>query len=57
MAKILIEIPDAQYNNIMSISSLNLGQIPYKGIVMYAINGIKNGTILQDNDTEEVENA
>lgn len=52
MAKILVEIPDTQYNNIMSISSLNLGQIPYKGIVMYAINGIKNGTILPDNDTD-----
>ena len=42
--KILIDIPDTQYNNIMEVQSINLGRIPYKGIIMNAIKGIKNGT-------------
>ena len=52
MPKVLVDIPDTQYNNIMSVSSVNLGRIPYKGIVMYAINGIKHGTVLPDNDID-----
>ncbi|MBO7732910.1 MAG: hypothetical protein J6S67_10165 [Methanobrevibacter sp.] len=42
--KIVTEIPNQQYNNIMSIDSISLGRIPYKGIVMAAINAIKRGT-------------
>lgn len=41
--RILIEIPEQQYNNIMALDSACLGRIPYKGIVMYAVNAIKNG--------------
>lgn len=42
-----IDIPDHHYNNIMAIKSINLGRAPYKGIVMYAINAIKHGKVLE----------
>lgn len=44
--KLVIEISDHQYNNIMDVSSVNIGRVPYKGIIMSAINAIKNGTPL-----------
>jgi len=44
--KLIIDIPDTQYNNIMEVKSMCLGRVPYKGIIMNAINGIKNGTPL-----------
>ena len=43
--QILIDIPKRHYENIMSIDSVSLGRIPYKGIVMYSINAIKNGVV------------
>ena len=44
--KLIIDIPDTQYNNIMEVKSMSLGRIPYKGIIMNAIRGIQNGTPL-----------
>lgn len=44
--QIVIDIPEHQYNNIMAFSSVNLGRVPYKGIIAYAINAIKHGTPL-----------
>jgi len=49
--RILIDIPDTQYNNIMEVKSMSLGRIPYKGIIMNAIRGIQNGTPIPDNAT------
>jgi len=43
--QILIDIPKRHYENIKSIDSVSLGRIPYKGIVMYSINAIKNGVV------------
>lgn len=48
--KLEIEIPEHQYNNIMAIDSINVGRVPYKGIIMYAINAIKRGTPLPEGD-------
>ena len=42
-----IDMPEHQYNNIMSINSMSLGRMPYKGIIMYAINAIKRGKVLE----------
>lgn len=42
-----IDIPEHHYNNIMALDSLNLGRVPYKGIIMYAINAIKHGKALE----------
>lgn len=44
--QLVIDIPEHHYNNIMAFSSVNLGRVPYKGIIAYAINAIKNGTPL-----------
>jgi Zn finger protein HypA/HybF involved in hydrogenase expression len=43
--QILIDIPKRHYENIMNIDSVSLGRIPYKGIIMYSINAIKNGVV------------
>ncbi len=45
--QILVDIPEHQYNNIMLFDSVNLGRVPYKGIIMYAINAIKHGRVLE----------
>ena len=49
--KLEIDIPKHQYNNIMSLDSINLGRVPYKGIIMYAINAIKRGKTLEQEST------
>jgi len=49
--RLIIDIPDTQYNNIMEVKSMSLGRIPYKGIIMNAIKGIQNGTPIPDNAT------
>ena len=49
--KLIIDIPDTQYNNIMEVKSMSLGRIPYKGIIINAIKGIQNGTPIPDNAT------
>lgn len=46
-----IDIPERQYNNIMDIYSMHLGRAPYKGIIMYAINAIKHGKVLEQEPT------
>lgn len=51
MPKLLIDIPDHQYNNIIALASANIvmgGRFPYKGIVLYAINAIKRAEIIDD---------
>lgn len=48
--KLEIDIPEHQYNNIIALNSLSLGRVPYKGIIMYAINAIKMGTPLPKGD-------
>ena len=45
--KLEIDIPEHHYNNIMAIESVSLGRVPYKGIIMYAINAIKHGKVLE----------
>ena len=45
--RLKIDMPEHQYNNIMSIDSMILGRMPYKGIIMYAINAIKRGKVLE----------
>lgn len=47
MTKLMVEIPEHQYNNIKAVSSINLGRVPYKGIIMYAINAIKRGRVFE----------
>lgn len=42
-----IDIPEHHYNNIMALDSVSLGRVPYKGIIMYAINAIKHGKVLE----------
>lgn len=46
--KALIEIPEHQYNRIVELSSISIGRAPYKGIIMSAINAIKQGTPVPD---------
>lgn len=45
--KLEIDIPKLQYNNIIALDSIILGRVPYKGIIMYAINAIKHGKVLE----------
>lgn len=45
--KLFVEMPEHHYNNITSLDAVNLGRIPYKGIVMYAINAIKHGVKIE----------
>ena len=42
-----IDIPEHHYNNIMALDSVSLGRVPYKGIIMYTINAIKHGRVLE----------
>lgn len=44
--EILIDIPEHQYNNIMTISSVNLGRSLYKGVIMSVVRAIQKGTVL-----------
>ena len=46
-----IDIPEHHYNNIMALDSVSLGRAPYKGIIMYAINAIKQGKVLVQEPT------
>lgn len=41
-----IDIAEHHYNNIMALDSVSLGRVPYKGIIMYSINAIKHGKVL-----------
>lgn len=42
-----VDIPEHHYNNIMDLDSVSLGRVPYKAIIMYAINAIKHGKVLE----------
>lgn len=53
IVRVITDIPELQYNNIMSLKSVSIGRIPYKGIIMYAVNAIKNGTVLPEDTTDE----
>ena len=46
-----IDIPEHHYNNIIALDSISLGRAPYKGIIMYAINAIKQGKVLEQEPT------
>ncbi len=45
--KLEIDMPEHHYNNILAFDSVSLGRVPYKGIIMYAINAIKHGKVLE----------
>ncbi len=49
--KLEIDIPEHHYNNIIALDSVSLGRVPYKGIIMYAINAIKRGKALEQEPT------
>ena len=49
--KLEIDIPEHHYNNIMALDSVSLGRVPYKGIIMYSINAIKHGKVLDQEPT------
>lgn len=42
-----IDIAEHHYNNIMALDSVSLERVPYKGIIMYSINAIKHGKVLE----------
>ena len=46
-----IDIPEHHYNNIMDLDSVSLERVPYKAIIMYAINAIKRGKALEQEPT------
>ena len=48
-----IDIAEHHYNNIMALDSVSLGRAPYKGIIMYSINAIKHGKVLEQEPTTE----
>ena len=45
--KLEIDMPEHHYNNIIAFDPVSLGRVPYKGIIMYAINAIKRGKALE----------
>ena len=46
MKRLIVELPDEQYENIIALTAVNIGRFPYKGIVMYALNAIKRAEII-----------
>ena len=51
--RIEIDIAEHHYNNIMALDSVSLGRVPYKEIIMYSINAIKHGKVLEQKPTTE----
>lgn len=51
--KLEIDIAEHHYNNIMAFDSVCLGRVPYKGIIMYSINAIKHGKVLEQEPCED----
>lgn len=49
--KLEIDMPEHHYNNIIAFDSVRLGRVPYKGIIIYAINAIKRGKALEQEPT------
>lgn len=51
MKKLIVELPDEEYENIITLTAVNIGRggrFPYKGIVMYALNAIRRAEIVDD---------
>ena len=48
MKRLMVELPDEKYENIIALTAVSLGRIPYKGIVMYALNAIRRAEIIDD---------
>lgn len=51
--QIQVDITEHVYNNIMALDSISLGRIPYKGIIMAAINAIKSGEVVNEERTRK----
>lgn len=48
MKRLIVELPDEEYENIITLTAVSLGRFPYKGIVMYALNAIRRAEIIDD---------
>ena len=48
MKRLIVELPDEEYENIITLTAVSLGRVPYKGIVMYALNAIRRAEIIDD---------
>jgi hypothetical protein len=49
MKRLIVELPDEEYENIITLAAVNIGRggrFPYKGIVMYALNAIRRAEII-----------
>lgn len=46
MKRLIVELPDEEYENIITLAAVSLGRVPYKGIVMYALNAIRRAEII-----------
>lgn len=46
MKRLIVELPDEEYENIITLTTVSLGRFPYKGIVMYALNAIRRAEII-----------
>lgn len=53
MKRLIVELPDEEYENIITLTAVSLGRVPYKGIVMYALNAIRRAEII-DNKAADV---
>lgn len=51
--RLIVELTDHQYNNILDFRSINMARAPYKGIIMSAINAIKRGVQVSEDTSEE----
>ena len=53
MKKLIVELSDHEYENIITLTAVSLGRVPYKGIVMYALNAIRRAEIIDDKAADE----
>lgn len=56
MKRLIVELPDEEYENIIALTAANIGRggrFPYKGIVMYALNAIRRAEIIDDKAADE----
>lgn len=53
MKRLIVELTDKQYENIITLASANIGRFPYKAIVMYALNAIRRAEIIDDKTADE----
>lgn len=52
--RLIVELTDTQYNNILTCRSINIGRVPYKGIIMSAINAIKRGVQVPEEEESDL---